>query len=478
MKKVYLEDLPTNSKGIDWENSKEHLIPFTYNGTTGKMKIVDYIKREHKLKIEYNCKIKYISTYNLIRYKIGGIIEKITKEFKVNIGQTFKEDKRDLVIIDREYRKDKKRKQWKWCKYKCNKCGYDEGWIEESSLFRGQGCACCRGLKVVKGINDIATTNSEMVKYFKNIEDAYVYTKSSSKKIKLKCPDCGFEKEIKLYVLYGYGFSCPKCGDGTSYPEKVIINLLKKLNINFKTQLNKSQFKWCNKYLYDFYFEYKGDSYIIETHGMQHYEECHGVFNKRNLKEEQENDKLKYELAIHNGIKSENYISIDCRYSTIEWIKGNILKSKLNYIFDISQINWLEIDKQAQKSKVIEVCEYWKGHNNINNEDLSTTQVGEVFNMSRGTILDYLKRGNDIGICTYDPHKELIKNAYKNGKNNGKQVEIFKDGKSLGKFESAIELEKKSEELFNIKLYSQNIVKVCNGKLNKYKGFTFKQFKE
>ena len=55
--------------------------------------------------------------------------------------------------------------------------------------------------------------------------------------------------------------------DGISYAEKFMINVLKQLKLDFKKQLSCSTFKWCKKYRYDFYFRYKNEYYIIETHG-------------------------------------------------------------------------------------------------------------------------------------------------------------------------------------------------------------------
>lgn len=159
-----------------------------------------------------------------------------------------------------------------------------------------------------------------MVKYLVNKNDAYTHTYCSNKKVLCKCPNCGYEKEVGLHLLYRQGFSCPKCSDGISYPEKVMFNLLEQLNMTFITQVNKRNLNWCDKYLYDFYFKLNGQEYIIETHGLQHYKEIGKNSNWGSLKETQQNDKNKRELAIHNGIKEENYIVIDCRYSNLEFI--------------------------------------------------------------------------------------------------------------------------------------------------------------
>ena len=48
-------------------------------------------------------------------------------------------------------------------------------------------------------------------------------------------------------------------------------------------------------------------------------------------------DLYKQNLALINGI--ENYIIIDCSKSDLDYIKPNILKSKLNEMFDLNNIN-------------------------------------------------------------------------------------------------------------------------------------------
>jgi hypothetical protein len=62
----------------------------------------------------------------------------------------------------------------------------------------------------------------------------------------------------------------------------------------------------------------------------------------------------------------------------------------------------------------------------------------------------------------------------KNGKLKGKQIEIFKDGVSLGKYSSCSELERCSEKDFGVKLLNSNISMACNGNRKQHKGFTFK----
>ena len=380
--------------------------------------------------------------------------------FRVEINTEFKDNNRNFIIIDRKINEFKKGINFKIYKYHCNKCGA-ELWIQENHLLRGVGCGCCTNRRAVKGINDIATTNPELIKYFVNIEDCYTHTKCSHKRVLLKCPQCGYEKEMNIFNLYKNGFSCSQCCDGISYPEKFMFNLLKQLRIDFVYQFGKTNSKWCNKYKYDFYFKLNNEEYIIETHGGQHYEEGFSRYGGQTLEQIQTNDKNKKELAIENGIKPENYIVIDCRYSELEFIKNNILHSRLNEIFDLNNIDWIKIGQDSEKSLVKEVCDYWHLHNEINNEGLLIKDLSYIFKINPTTISRYLKTGTKIDLC----------NFYSG---SSRKVEIFKDGISLGIFKSCSELSRQSEKLFNIKLDYRSILFVATGKGQNYKGFTFR----
>ena len=288
-KKVFLECLPRkNTININWMNSVGYKVFFIYGDIEGFVEIINVFSKKYEdtkrtrtrifIDILYNNKIYNIMTDSLKKCKLGNILKKRTSDFKVEIGQIFKDNKRDLTIIDREYRNDYNHR--KWCKYHCNKCGA-ELWMIEDGLLRGGNCACCSNSSnktIIKGINNIATTHPTLVKYFVNIEDSYINSFGSNKKVLCKCPNCGYEKEMKICNLYHNGFSCPQCSDGIKYPEKLMFNFLQQLKENnliedFTYQYTKKHSKWCKDYRYDFYFKLDNEQYIIETHGEQHYRE-------------------------------------------------------------------------------------------------------------------------------------------------------------------------------------------------------------
>ena len=122
--------------------------------------------------------------------------------------------------------------------------------------------------------------------------------------------------------------------------------------------------------------------------GIQHYEESP---RGRSLKEEQENDVYKKELALNNNV--ENYIVIDCRYSTFEWLKKNVIK-ELDNIFNLNNIDWNKIWINCQKSLVIQTWELY-------NQGMSTKEIAKELNIGKTTVRRYLHKGNEIGKCKF-----------------------------------------------------------------------------
>ena len=169
------------------------------------------------------------------------------------------------------------------------------------NLLRGEKCPICQNKKVLKGINDIATTNPEMIPYFKNIDDAYRYTAKSGKKVDFKCPKCGAIKNMSIYNMYTNGFVCPKCSDGISYPNKFSRYFLSQLPIkNIKYEYSPI---WARPYYYDNYFEYNGKKYILEMDGGFHYRDVSFSQDKISyLKDTKSRDEKKNLLAKEHNI--------------------------------------------------------------------------------------------------------------------------------------------------------------------------------
>ena len=258
-RRVDLRNLPLNANGIDWSKvaTNKNIIPFNYDGIVGSIKIIDYDSNSQKITTKYNNRVFKINTGHFICGKLGSLLNIHTSEFKIKIGQTFKDEKRNLVITDKEHRLNyeengTKERYDKYYKYTCNKCGWTEGWILEKCLLGKDkiGCSCCANKTIVKGINDIATTHPHLVKYFVNIEDTYNHTYGSTNKVMVKCLDCGCKKEISIVNFINNEFiMCPKCSDGISYPNKFMFNMLEQLNIEFISEYSP---EWIGRKRYDF----------------------------------------------------------------------------------------------------------------------------------------------------------------------------------------------------------------------------------
>lgn len=282
--------------------------------------------------------------------------------------------------------------------FRCKICGYE--WTTTTYKFKkSNGCAACSGYRIQKGLNDLWTVDPKMAKLLLNPEDGYKIGKYSRKKVWWKCKYCG-------NLIYNNakdvlnGLYCKYCSNGISYPELFFREFLIELNIEFKMQM---KFDWAKNKKYDFYF----DNIIVETHGDQHYEKTFHTISEtaRTLEEEQENDKIKKNMALKNGfIDNKTYIVLDCRKSNMEWIKNSILNSELNNLYDLSKINWINIDKKCSKPIMIQCCELF-------NQGYNTSKIREILKISEksSSVCKYLREGTKLGLCKYNPKQERVK---------------------------------------------------------------------
>lgn len=337
------------------------------------------------------------------RYQIGDIITDV-KSGKLEIL--------DQIRIP-HYRKNKNDTHDKGYKYHCLICN-NEDIIDESNLYKHHvGCnVCCSSpKKTLKGYNDMWTTNPELAKLLADPENGYKYTKNSEKRLDFKCPDCGnIIKNKMISQINNQGLSCPKCSDKLPYPEKIMYQVLKELKINFVYQYNPN---WCKYTLnnknkkgrYDFNFKLDNKEYIIETDGDWHNKDNN--LSNQTKEESKTIDNFKENLAREHGIE---IIRIDCQESNLDYIKNNkkgILNSRLNDIFDLSKIDWLQCHKFACSSLVKQACDYW----NLNK--YTTTEIGNMLKLDRSTIVKYLKQGNEINWCKYNAREEYKKSLDK-----------------------------------------------------------------
>lgn len=280
--------------------------------------------------------------------------------------------------------------------------------------------------------------------------------KGSGRKYKFKCPRCSTLKEVEPKTILRQGFSCSKCGDGISYPEKFMFNLLEQLDLNFETQ---KKFNWADGKLYDFYLP--SFNLIIETHGLQHYDGWGTMGNSEEIKE---NDRIKEFMAKNNGIPT--YVVVDCRDSSLKWMKDSILKSELSDIFNLSKIDWLKCHEYSCSSLIKLSCDLW------NRGIKSASEIGIKLSFSATTISKYLKKGYEIGWCDYDPMEAKRESGRNAGKRKRIPVSQFTmNGEYLRDWDSMSEVEKV------LGIHNSKISMVCKGKRKSAGGFKW-EYKE
>ena len=389
-----------------------------------------------------------------------------TKDFKIEIGTHFCDEKRDMIITDRKYELNKNGSHLKYYKYTCNICGWKDGWILETFLISGtRFCSCCSGKTVVQGINDIPTTVPWMIPYFQGgYDEAKEYTKATTKKFKPICPICKRIKEIEMPIqrLYSTKSIGCVCGDGFSFPEKFIMNMLQQLNINYEFQY---KFSFNNK-RYDFYLpQYQT---IIESHGLQHYwYDDKGWNNETTFNKTIQNDKFKKDIALKNGII--NYLEIDCRKSNKEYIKIAIIDSGLFEILGVEheKINWEECEKFAYGNFLIDIC------NSYNANNYTIRKLSELFHLTPITIRKYLRVGSKLNLCSYgnDISHDNSVNALKESVGKKKRkIKCVNNGVIFPSVRDAI---KYMQNITKTKASKSSMYRVLRGEQDNYKGFIF-----
>ena len=290
--------------------------------------------------------------------------------------------------------------------YFIGNCGHEFLALPCNVFSTGElGCPFCCGKRVLKGFNDMWTTDPELADLLSNYEDGFKYTANTNKKLKWTCKNCKKEFDMCPAKLKNRINKCPYCNKNKSYGEKFLCNLFDQLYIPFKIHV---KFEWSNNKEYDFYIpEY---NCIVEVNGKQHYSSSDfSYLGGRHYYEEIANDEYKKEMALKNNIL--NYIVINAKESNMNWIKNSICNSNLPIIlnFNYKEIEWDECNKYALSNNVKLICEKY-------NEFKSIYFVADYFHCSYNTVKNKLKQGAINGWCNYDAKRTTKETNIKNGK--------------------------------------------------------------
>lgn len=328
-----------------------------------------------------------------------------------------------------------------------NVCGYTYDVSPNNFLSKHSRCPYCLNRKVMKGFNDIYTTNKDLALMLLNEDDRYSYTQMSNVKLDWVCPQCNnIVRSKSPDKVNTYGLMCPFCSDGISYPNKFVHSMFSQIIEQIDNYIAEYSPSWAGRKRYDNYFQKDNKEYILEVdgglgHGKYTY---YGDENQKIISLEV--DAQKENMALEHGIC---FIRIDADQFDMDYMTNSILKSELANILDLSCVNWSKCNIDATKSKKMEVI-------NLFNDGVKNIRdiCDKVSNIGYGTAYRYLLEGSKDGLCDYSP-KDYVKYR-KFPKDRGRKVICLNTKRVYNSMTDAC-------REYNIKSIS-NICSCCTGR--------------
>lgn len=382
------------------------------------------------------------------------------KGYDYNVGDIVDVKNGQVEILEQTYIVTKNNIKRKAYKAKCLKCGYI--YIDyDYNFYKKVGCGCCSGKVVVKGINDMWTTNPELAKLLEDPDDGYRYTSNSSKKVNWRCPICNaLHRNKTISNIANRGLSC-LCDKSKSYPNRLMFWLLSELQIEF---YDEKTFDWSEGKRYDFYIP--NNNLIIEMHGVQHYREIYS-FTKQHLSYQILNDAYKKNLANNNGI--ETYVEINAAKSDFDYIKTNICNSVLSNLFNLDDVDWDVVKEKCETNILYEIADCW------NSGIYLAEEIGKIVGLTKSPVSKLLNKCEEYGLIEkYD--KQIVENIRKEKVRNGVyqyQATPIKCNENNLYFGSVTICKTQMSKIYDKKFSISNILGTTDGKYKHHHGFTF-----
>lgn len=339
---------------------------------------------------------------------------------------------------------------------RCTVCKQTFKQFRKNLFSRYAGCPVCKGYYIIRGFNDIATTNQWMMKYFVDENVGYTHVAASEDKVLVKCPYCGSQRKMIIGNLYKRGFSCPckknfgcaitgindvatrapwmisyfvdsknaytcgchstkefdfKCPNCKTIITRKVVHVYRN---GFCCPVCSDGVSYPNKLLRFFLmnsnarnieFEYIRD--WTETRFYDAYFELNdtpylvemdsglhfkSVYGK-SLQVIKSNDAYKDILAKKKGIQ---LIRVQFTNSNLEEILESMKKTILAELFDLNSFDWNGIDKAATNSLVVKICEEY------NKNELLQIEIANKYGINKKTVCEYISKGKKIGLCNID----------------------------------------------------------------------------
>ena len=251
----------------------------------------------------------------------------------------------------------------------------------ESTLKDGQGCAYKAGQRVCleNSLWSVESVRGNII----DIDEAKQVTPGIAKKILFQCEyeDCDNTKMMTPSNLLHQGFVCNICSKSTSYPELWFMGYNKEKNAGFIPQQRFDDFKG---HIFD-NVNYES-RIIVETHGIQHYEDRDSKAWKGAHKKSVASDKRKRKYCKENNW---TLIELDCRYSRFEYIRNSVSNEPLlDDVTDDDVKGMLEIiekNKHYPTKRIIRLYTVDK---------LSTYKIADKLGLTREIVTTVLNKNN------------------------------------------------------------------------------------
>ena len=301
----------------------------------------------------------------------------IEVELGLNINKIWNFEKN--TVSPYEITKQSNKKVWLYCQekdYHNNEEGYE---VSCNSFYRGSRCSYCGNHKIHKldSLGYLYPQIAEMIvtdeRNNLTMEDLYEIAPCSHKNFYFKCDKCKRESNSKkeLHNIIRYGFSCEYCSDNISIPNKILRQISKQLELNWKFEHMED---WLEKKRLDGY----DDNFKIAI-------EMDGNYGNH---EENKEDQWKDEQCLKHGIYIIRVnLMNDKEYygNTFEYIKKQILDSSLPLIYDFSNFDWELAWKNSLKSLVWEVKKLFE-------EGYSNIEIAEILDIGEKTVREYKRQ--------------------------------------------------------------------------------------
>ena len=331
------------------------------------------------------------------------------------------------------------------------------------SLFRGEGCPYCSGARLTED-RKFKNLYPNLMQYLKNKEDGEKAPHSRDI-IELLCPDCGYNKKISMSNFIRSGFVCPICGDGVSFPNRVLRKLLMDKSILRQAsnlEIEWRPLNWEKRVFFDGKIEINNKTICIEMQGKQHKS---GLWAGKVSKGIFERDEYKRKKCQECGYIE---IEIDCTDTSPQNIKEQILNSKLCQYLDFSNVDWESVLDLSWDSLLVQICKEY------DNSYLAPNEIEKKFGLANHSFVQYARRGLRGGLLNRynkeDEEKRRLlcssKYVYELYDSNDN---LLTEDIGVGHFQISV------EKITGQKIPQKTLNSTKTGNINKLKGFKIKK---